>query len=263
METVGHQLLTSPQHGGDDIFAEVVGGVGVCLVLDEVAAQLGPGEHIDAHGGQVALGLLGFLLKFIDLVVLVHVHNAEAGSLLQSDLQHGDGAGRAALLMQVQHIGIVHFIDMVAGQDDHILRIIQIQEANILIDRVGGALVPGALVALAHIGGQDVDAAVGPVQIPGLAGADIAVQLQRAVLGQHTHGINAGVDTVGKGKIDDTVLPAEGDGGLGHMAGQSVEAAALSARQQHGHNFFFHCPSPLMYCRPLDRGKNHRREVHA
>jgi len=30
------------------------------------------------------------------------------------------------------------------------------------------------------------------------------------------------------------------------MAGQGVETAALSARQQHGHNFFFHCPSPLL-----------------
>ena len=154
MEAVGHQLFPGSQHGGDDVFAEVVGGVGIRLVLDEVAAQLGPGEHIDTHGGQVALGLLGLLLKFIDLVVLVHVHDAEAGGLLHGDLQNGDGAGRTALFMQVQHIGIVHLIDMVAGQDDHILRIIQVQEANILVDRVGRALVPGALVALTHIGGR-------------------------------------------------------------------------------------------------------------
>ena len=85
-----------------------------------------------------------------------------------------------------------------------------------------------------------MDAAVGPVQVPGLPVANVAVQLQGAVLGQDTHGINAGVDTVGQGKINDAVLASKGDGGFGHMAGQGVEAAALSSGQQHGHDFFLH-----------------------
>ena len=83
-------------------------------------------------------------------------------------------------------------------------------------------------------------AAVRPVQVPGLPVADVAVQLQGTVLGQDTDGINAGVDTVGQGKINDAVLAPKGDGRFGYMAGQSVEAAALAAGQQHGHNFFLH-----------------------
>ena len=240
VETVGHQLLAGGQHVGDDVLAEVVGGVGIGLVVDEVLAQLLPGEHVDAHGGQGALGMLGLLLKLVDLVVLVHVHDAEAGGLLQSDLQHGDGAGRLGLLVEVHHVGVVHLIDMVAGQDDHVLGVIQVQEPDVLIDGVGRALIPGALVALTHVGGQNVHAAVGAVQVPGLAGADVAVQLQGTVLGQHANGINTGIDAVRQGKIDDAVLAAKRDGRLGHMAGKGIETTALTASQKHGHYFFFH-----------------------
>ena len=86
--------------------------------------------------------------------------------------------------------------------------------------------------------------AVGAVQVPGLAVADIAVQLQGAVLSKYAHRVNAGIDAVGQGKINDAVLAAEGDGRLCHMAGEGVKPTALSAGQQHGYNFFFHINSP-------------------
>ena len=168
-ETVGHQLLARVQHVGDDVLAEVVGGVGVGLVVDQVFAQLGPGEHIDAHGGQIALGLGGLLLELVNLVVGLHVQNAEALGLLHGDLQHRDSAGCPGLLMEGDHLGVVHLVDMVAGQDHDIFGIIHVQEADVLIDGVGRTLVPAALFALAQVGGEDMDAAVGPVQVPGLA----------------------------------------------------------------------------------------------
>ena len=213
-EAVGRHPLTVGQHGGDDVLAEVVGGLLVGLIGDEVLPQLLPVEDVDAHGGQVALGLFGLLLELVDHVVFVHVHDAEPGRLLHGDLHDRDGAGGVHGLVVLQHLLIVHLIDVVAGQDEDVVGVVQGDKADVLIDGVGGTLVPGALVPLLHIGGQDVDAAVGPVQIPGLAGADIAVQLQRAVLGQHTHGINAGVDTVTQGEVDDAVLAPEGDGGF-------------------------------------------------
>ena len=87
-------------------------------------------------------------------------------------------------------------------------------------------------------------AAIGAVQVPGLARADVAVQLQRTVLGQNAHCVNAGVDTVGQGEIDDAVLAAKGHcrlcQGLCYRAGQGVKPAALPSGQQHCHNFFLH-----------------------
>ena len=240
VEAVSGQPFPGAEHIGDDVFAEVVGGVGVSLVRDEVFPQLGPGEHIDAHGGKVALGLGGLFLKFVDEVVFVHIHDAKARGFLHGDLQNGDGTRGTHLLVMLHHFGVVHFVDVVAGQDDHIFRVIHIQKTDVLIDGVGRALVPGALIPFAHIGGEDMYAAVGSVKIPRLAGADIAVELQRTVLGEHTHGVNARIDAVGQGKVDNTELAAKGDGRLGHMAGQRVQSAALTAGQQHGYAFFFH-----------------------
>ena len=85
-----------------------------------------------------------------------------------------------------------------------------------------------------------MDAAVHAVQVPGLAGADVAVELQGFVLGQHAHRVDPRVGAVGEGEIDDAVFPAEGDGGLGHIAGQNVETAALPSGQKHCDTLFFH-----------------------
>ena len=78
------------------------------------------------------------------------------------------------------------------------------------------------------------------VQIPGLAGANVAVELQRLVLGEDAHGVDAGVGAVGQGEVNDAVLAAEGYGGLGHIAGQHIQAAALPPCQEHCDTLFFH-----------------------
>ncbi len=184
--------------------------------------------------------MLRLFLKFIDIVVFIYVHDAEPGGLFRGDLQNGDGTVRPGGLVLGQHLGVVHAVDMVARENEDILGIVRLQEADVLIDGVGSALVPGALFSLDHIGGEDVDAAVGAVQIPGLAVAYVGVELQGFVLGEHAHGVNTGIHAVGQGEVDDAVLAAEGDGGLCHFAGQGLQPAALTAGQQHGHTFLFH-----------------------
>ena len=42
----------------------------------------------------------------------------------------------------MEHLHIVHLVDMVAGKDEHIVRLFIVEQEQILIDRVGGALVP-------------------------------------------------------------------------------------------------------------------------
>ena len=189
--------------------------------------------------------MLGLFLKFRDIAVLAHVHDAEAGGLLQGDLQHGDGAGGVLFQVLLEHLGVVHLIDVVAGEDQHVLGIVVLNEGQVLVDGVGGAGEPGALLMGAQVGRQDVHAAVGHVQIPGLAGSDVGVELEGLVLGQHAHGVDAGVCAVGQGKVDDAVFAAEGDAGLGHVLGQSIQAGALAACQKHGNTAFLHKQPPL------------------
>ena len=83
-------------------------------------------------------------------------------------------------------------------------------------------------------------AAGGVVQIPGHAATDVAVELQRAVLGQDAYRVNAGIGAVGKWKVNDAILAAKCHGGLGHLAREHIQTASLAACQQHGDTFFFH-----------------------
>ena len=117
---------------------------------------------------------------------------------------------------------------------------ILLDEVDILIDRVGGAGKPGAGLALRLIGGQDEHAAVGGVEVPGLAAGNVAVELERAVLRQHADGVDAGVGAVREREVNDAVFAAEGNAGLCHVLRQGIQARALPAGQKHGNTAFFH-----------------------
>ena len=146
--------------------------------------------------------------------------------------------------MVLHHCIVVHLVDVVTGQDQHVIGIILLDEGHVLVDGVGGAAVPvAALDGL--VGGQNEHAAVGQVQIPRSAGADVAVQLQGHILGQHAHGINTAVGAVGQREVDDAVLAAIGNGRLGNLLGQDAQTAALAASQQHGNALLLpHCEHP-------------------
>ena len=105
---------------------------------------------------------------------------------------------------------------MVAREHEHIFGVISLDEVDILIDGVRRALIPlGALYLL--IGGEDVDSAVCAVEIPRLAVADVVVQLKRLILCEHADGVDAGVDAVGKRKVDYAVFAAVGNGGFSYF----------------------------------------------
>ena len=233
LEIVGNHLLTVIQHGGDDVLAEVVGGGLVVFVGNQVRTELRPGEDVDTHGGLVGLGLLGLLFELDDAVLSVGVHDTEAGGFLPRHGTNGDSGVSTLLDMVLQHGIVVHLVNVVTGQDQHVIGIILLDEGHVLVDGVGGAAIPVAGLA-GLVGGQDEHAAVGKVQIPRSAGADVAVQLQGHKLGQHAHGINTAVGAVGQREVDDAVLAAIGNGRLGNLLGQNAQTGTLAASQQHG-----------------------------
>ena len=143
------------------------------------------------------------------------------------------------LLMVLHHGGVVHLIDMVTGEDDHIVGVVPVDKVDILVNGVGRALVPAALLVVALIRRQNLGTGMGLVQIPGLAVADVFIQLQGLILGQDAHGIDAGVDAVGQRKINNAVFAAEGNGRFGGFFRQHIQSAALAAGQKHGNTAFF------------------------
>ena len=232
-------LAAVAQQRGDDVHAEVVLGVGVRFVFFQILLQHIPVEDVDAHGCQVGLGHRGLLLELGDAVVLVGHHQAEAGSFLPIHFHDGHRELCALLLVEAQEVGVVLLADLVTGQDDDILGIVAVDEADVLVDGVCRALVPvGALCLL--IRRQGVHAAVQTVQIPGLAVADVLVQLLGLILGRDTDGVDVGVHAVGQREVHDAVLTAEGHCGFCRFLCQRVQARATSTGKDHCHNFFCH-----------------------
>ena len=111
--------------------------------------------------------------------------------------------------MEAQEVGVVLLADLVTGQDDDVLGIIAVDEADVLVDGVCSALVPVGAVCLL-VRGQGVHTAVQTVQIPRLTVTDVLVQLLGLVLRCDTNGVDIGVDAVGQREVHDAVLTAEG-----------------------------------------------------
>ena len=239
LEPVRQELFPGGEHLGNDIFAEVLVGVRIRLILGQILAQHLPVKDVDAHAGEVALRPGGLFLELVDKAVGPDVHDAEARGLLHRHLNDRDRAGSARLLVRTQHLVIVHFVHMVAREDEHAVGIIHLDEVHVLIDGVGRAGKPRPALPRALIRGQDVHAAVDAVQIPRLTAADVAVEQQRLVLREHADGVDAGVGAVGQRKVDDAVLAAERDAGLGDLRRERVQPRALPAGKQHGNAVFF------------------------
>ena len=195
LEGIGEHSLARREHGGKHVLAEVVAGAFLHFVLCEVLAQLLPAEDVDTHGSVCALGMLGLLVKLIDFAVLMSVENAEARGFLERNVDYRDGAGGVLLLVVLEHLVVVHLVDVVARKNYNIVGVVALDVVDILVDRVRGARIPvSALDSL--IGAQTVNARVHSVEIPRLSVADILVEDQRLILCQNADCLNARVNAV-------------------------------------------------------------------
>ncbi len=127
--------------------------------------------------------------------------------------------------------GVVHLVDVVAGEDEDVAGLFGADGVDVLVDGVGGALVPGLGDAL-H-GWEDLDELAEFVGDDGApAFADVAVEGERLVLGEDVDVTQVGVDAVGEGDVDDAVLAGKGNGRLGAIAGQREKPFAGTTGEQ-------------------------------
>ena len=131
--------------------------------------------------------------------------------------------------MRLQHLPVVHLVDVIAGQDDDVARILADDGVEVLIDGVGGALVP--VFADALLRRQDLDELAQLFRDDAPALADVTIQRERLVLRRDVDAPEARVQAVAQDEVDDAVRPAEVDGRLGPLLRQRREALADSARQ--------------------------------
>jgi hypothetical protein len=107
-----------------------------------------------------------------------------------------------------------------------------VDQEHILIHGIGGATVPIFADALLRRDRGDVFAKFRIENIP--AGSDMAIEGMRLVLNEDCDLAEPGVQTIAQGKIDDAILPAEGNSRLRTLVRQRKKSLALTASQYHG-----------------------------
>jgi hypothetical protein len=125
---------------------------------------------------------------------------------------------------------------VIAGEDEDVLGLLGADGINILVNGVGGALIP--LIADALHGGKDFDelSYLAPEYVP--AFADVAVERKRFVLSEDVDAAEVGVEAVGESDIDDAVHASEGDGRLGAVASERIKAFSSAAGKKDSESVF-------------------------
>ena len=136
--------------------------------------------------------------------------------------------------MLLQHALVIHLVDVVAGQQHHVTRVVIGDDVDVLVHRVGGAEVPVDFGDTLR-GRQDVEALVAFGAQEGPAALQVADQGMRLVLRGDRQAPNARVQRVGQGEVDDARLATEIDSRLGAAVGQLHQARAAAAGQHEGH----------------------------
>ena len=219
--------------------AEVMLGVGVLGVGHEGGEEGVGVKDVDTHGGidhlwhegGADLGFFRFLFEAGDLAVGSDFHDAELRDLMGVDGERGEGDVGPSVDVLLEHEGVVHFVDVVAGEDDDVFGLFGADGVDVLVDGVCGALVPGLGDPL-H-GRQDLN------ELAELLGYDraptftnVPVERKGLVLGEDIDVAKLGVDAVGEGEVDNAVLAGEGNGWLGAVAGKGEKTLASSTGEE-------------------------------
>ena len=132
-----------------------MGGIARVGILDQLFDQEVLVEDVNTHGTQRRIRIFGcrwrlcrFFHKTFDSAGLVHVHHAKGTGLLQWHLDTADGDIRGLFHVISEHGTVVHLVDVVTGENQHILRVMGADDIDVLENGVGGAGIPGGLDTL-------------------------------------------------------------------------------------------------------------------
>ena len=98
--------------------------------------------------------------------------------------------------MSLKHFRIVHLVNMVAGKNQHIFRLIIIHKVNILGDCIRRSSVHIQIRIRFLTGRKNKNTAVAGIQSPASSACHITVQKNRFILCQYTYHIDSAVCTV-------------------------------------------------------------------
>jgi hypothetical protein len=214
-------------------------------------------EDVDAHRREVALLAAGqrrhqagqaargrLLVEVNDAARVVHLEDAEGGGLILGHRNHGDGRVGAALPVRLHHLPVVHVVELVAREDQHVARARAPHVPQALADGVGRALEPvAALFGL--LGCEHADEARRE-DVELVRRADVLVQALRVELRQHEDVPEVRVQAVRDRDVDQPILSADGNGRLRTLQSERKEARAAPATEDDREDVFHgwaQCPT--------------------
>ena len=176
-------------------------------------------------------GSLRLLVEAQHAVRFVDRQHAEFRARSQRHLDDADGDVRLLLHVEADHRAVVHLVDVVAREHEHVQRPVCADDLHVLPQRVGRALVPVRPEALLRRDDLDELAELAAQVAP--AALDVLDERVRLVLRQHGDLPNARVDAVREHEIDDAELAAERRRRLAAILGEIAEPLASAARHDH------------------------------
>ncbi len=144
-------------------------------------------EDVHAHRSKRKIRRAGnwrrvvrLLLKTGNAIGVVDGDNAESWAVGDRNLDGGNRQRRLTLEVEPEHLRVVHLVDVIARQDDHVTGAFPDDRVEILIDRVGRPEIPVFAHALLRRQNLDELAQLFRHDVP--AHPDVTVQRQRLVL---------------------------------------------------------------------------------
>ena len=174
---------------GNHVPAEIVRGRRILGIFMQPPQQDVGVEDVDPHGGADHLRIENraggvavprLFLEAHDPVAGVDLGDAEALGFGWRDLDRGDRDIRVVPVVPVHHLAVVHFVDLVGGQDQRQWGLLHDDALAVLEDRVGRPQVPVVPQALHGRNGFDELAQLRRQDVPAVA--DVPDQVQRFVL---------------------------------------------------------------------------------
>src|SRR5262245_54029471 len=203
-------------------------------------------KNVVAHRGVDAFGIARYrrsvwilLMERENVAVRRGFDDAEFDGVDFRNRNRRDCDISAPLHMELDHAGDVHAVDVVAAEDRDYVRVGLLHEVDVLIDGVGGALVP-SLSGRAHLRGYRNHELIleEATELP--AFVDVLQQGLAAELCQYIYGMDPRVNKITQDEIDNPVFAAEWNSRLGAFARQWVKAGTLSAGENNAQHADIH-----------------------
>ena len=277
LEPVRHGLAAG-HDARNDVLAEIVAGLRVARIAGQFGEKIVGIKDIDTHAGECPIRVVrqtgriqGLFHEGRDEVVGIHRHHAERPGVEPRYFDAGHRTGFAMRHVFGERHRIIHFVDVIARQDDQIFRPITGNDVLILVYGIRRPLVPVGFVQSLLCGHHINEFIEFATQEPPAA-LDVAHQTVTFVLGEYTNAANARIEAIGEREIDNAKLATEIHCRLGPSIRQIEQTTAAAAGKHQRHGPFGqiqadsefvrkHTSPPELKVSKADRPRYHNRSV--